>query len=193
MGLGVPSPIGDGSAIMKLHFSPTNDSRLVSVSNSSMKHWDVDTGQLYRVYPGNHCSEFSPDGRTIAMARNDNCVHLIDAESGDLRRRLVDGAHSCTIAWSPDGSKLASTSYDRDRAIISNCKVWDVNTGGILRTIELKGTCCSLSWGRDRVRDRERETAFAMGHHPRLGGESGVLELETGVVKMIVDALATGS
>jgi len=29
--------------------------------------------------------------------------------------------------------------------------------------------------------------AFAMGHHPRLGAVSRVLELEAGVVRMIMD------
>ena len=33
----------------------------------------------------------------------------------------------------------------------------------------------------------QRKMAFAMGHHPRLGGGSQVLELEVGVVRMIVD------
>jgi hypothetical protein len=44
-----------------------------------------------------------------------------------------------------------------------------------------------MSWGRDWVQDTQKAVAFAMGHHPRLGGGSQVLELEVGVVRMIVD------
>ena len=44
-----------------------------------------------------------------------------------------------------------------------------------------------MSWGRDWVQDTQRAMAFAMGHHPRLGGGSQVLDLEVGVVRMILD------
>ena len=45
----------------------------------------------------------------------------------------------------------------------------------------------SVSWGRDWVRDTQRATAVAMGRHPRLGIWSQFLELEVGVVRMILD------
>ena len=48
-------------------------------------------------------------------------------------------------------------------------------------------TICALAWGRDWVRDTQTGVAFAMGHHPRLGAESRVLELDAGVVRMILD------
>ena len=78
------------------------------------------------------------------------------------------------------GSKLATGSRD------GTCNVWDSSTGDLLRTIELGAAICTVSWGRDWVRD-ETCVAFAMGHHPRLGAGSQVLELEVGVVRMILD------
>jgi hypothetical protein len=44
-----------------------------------------------------------------------------------------------------------------------------------------------VAWARDWVLDLGK--AFAMGCHPRLGAGSQVLELEVGVVRMILDRL----
>ena len=150
----------------------------------SVKQWDVDTGQLYKTSAERRFCQFSPDGRTTATASNPDLldVLLLDAESGELRLRMVGHQNWVKyISWWPDGSKLASSSDDH------TCKVWDSSTGALLRTIQLEGHCCSLSWGRDWVQDTQRAMAFAMGHHPRLGGGSRGLELDVGVVRMIVD------
>ena len=63
----------------------------------------------------------------------------------------------------------------------------DSSTGALLRTINVRNPVFCLASGRDWVREEEREMAFAMGHHPLLGAESQVLELEEGVVRMILD------
>ena len=96
-----------------------------------------------------------------------------------MRRR-----EKCGTGWlgSPyDGSKLASSGED------GTCKVWDSSTGELLRSIHIGRSVESVVWGRDWVRDTLGAVAFAMGHHPRLGAESQVLELEAGVVRMILD------
>jgi WD40 repeat protein len=182
--------------VQDLHLSSTNSSRLVSVG-SSVKQWDVNSGQLYKTFAGRYFCQFSPDGRTIATARTPGLryVLLLDAGSGEQRLRLK-GHQSCVnnISWSPDGSKLASRSDE------NTCKLWDSSTGALLRTIQLETPCLCLALGRDWVQDTQRAMAFAMGHHPRLGGgsraahqtrshpaASRVLDLEVGVVRMIVD------
>ena len=38
-----------------------------------------------------------------------------------------------------------------------------------------------------RTPDTQTRVVFAMGHHPRLGERSGVLALDAGVVRMILD------
>ena len=147
-----------------------------------VQQWDVGTGQLCKTFTGRYFCQFSPDGRTIATASNLCDVFLLDAESGELRLCLVGNESSVNdISWSPDGSKLASGSDD------NTCKVWDSSTGALLRTIQLEGPCWFLWWGRDWVQATQRAMAFAMGHHPKLGGGSRVRELELGVVRMIVD------
>ena len=68
-------------------------------------------------------------------------------------------------------------------------QVWDSSTGALLRTIQVGTWVFSVAWARDWVQDTQRRVAFAMGHHPRLGVGSRVLELEVGVVRMILDRL----
>ena len=66
-------------------------------------------------------------------------------------------------------------------------QVWDSSTGTLLRTIDVGRAVLCVKWGRDWVQDTQKAMAFAMGHHPRLGAGSQVLELEAGVVQMILD------
>ena len=142
---------------------------------------------------------FSPDGRSIATY-NRGELRLVDAESGILRLRIGTQAHTpageinpvwinyfvSTACFSMDGSKLASGGRD------GACHVWDSSTGALLRTITVSPhTLLSLAPGGDWVRWARENLgmAFAMGHHPRLGEGSRVLQLEGGVVRMILDRL----
>ena len=184
-------------------FSP-NDKGLLASSGSDQIHvWDVDIGSRLRSITGCQFAVFSPDGRTIATAGKNHCdVCLVDAESGAELVRMVPtlgaldsemrtGGFVNSVSFSLDGSKLASGSKH------GICKVWDSSTGALLQTIPT-GWCGAtpdssgagwsvetVDWGRDWVRDAGE--AFAMGHHPRLGVGSPVLELEAEVVRMILD------
>jgi WD40 repeat protein len=76
---------------------------------------------------------FSPDGRSIAVGEvsgNPEEITLIDPETGDIRARLA-GHHTGVnaIAFSPDGSTLATAGLDR------SIKLWDVATEKNLTTI----------------------------------------------------------
>jgi len=72
------------------------------------------------------------------------------------------------------------------------CHVWDSSTGALLRTITVSpNALLSLASGGDWLRWARENlgVAFAMGPHPRLGAGSKVLQLEGGVVRMILDRL----
>ncbi|KAJ1468225.1 WD40-repeat-containing domain protein, partial [Baffinella frigidus] len=140
-----------------VHFSPTEPRRLASVASDMLlagRQWDVDSGEMIKCvedyefsFLGRDFVEFSPDGSTIATASTTRAgdIHLLDAESGTLRLKIV-GHHDyvISVAWCGDGSKLASISFD------CTCKVWDASTGARLRTIKFGGeTVASLAWGRD--------------------------------------------
>ena len=164
-----------------VQFSPANNSILATVSNTTITLWDVDSGEKTIRFAGTDFAVFSPDGRTIATGASD--VHLLDAETGELRLRLHGHQDSVSsVSFSVDGgSKLASVSWD------GACKVWDSSTGALISTIEVNAGISSVSWGRDWVRNTKGAMAFAMGHRPRLGERSEVLALDAGVVRMILD------
>ena len=176
-----PTGLDTGSWVQ---FSPTQNHILATIAHDEhcIHLWDVLTGERIISMQGCDFAMFSPYGRTIATWSSLREVHLFDAESGALRLRLAgqtDGVHSS--AFSPDGSQLALCSYD------GACRVWDSSTGALVHTFKIYKEASSVAWGRDWVRDTRRGAAFAMGHHPRLGAESQVLELEAGVVRMILD------
>jgi RNA polymerase sigma factor (sigma-70 family) len=66
-------------------------------------------------------SQFSPDGRTLAVATNDKAIALFDTASGRERLRLggVD-AETFAFAFTPDGSRLLTGHAD------GTILVWDV-------------------------------------------------------------------
>ena len=127
---------------------------------------------------------FSGDGRSIATtSRNRDRVQLVDIESGELLRSMVEHESCvCSAVFSVELPLLLASGYGPD----GSCKVWDSSTGALLFSLNAGSPVISLTSGRDWVRD-EKCVAFAMGHTPRLGAGSRVLALEVGVVRMILD------
>ncbi len=78
---------------------------------------------------------FTPDGRTLATAGNDNSVVLRDLATGKERKALgrFEGLPTCA-AFSPDGNRLAAACGLSARP---EAKVWDVETGNELATLDV--------------------------------------------------------
>ena len=193
-------PADRSGDLTSLNFSPTENCILATCGKYSIDYvpeyhriqiWDVDSGAKLRSIEGGVFAVFSPDGRTIATAGGSQFrdVILLDAKwrscsvQFDVTKFSLQGHTKtlCCASWSLDGSKLASGSRD------GTCKVWDSSTGALLRTIRAQYPVLSVVWARDWVQDTQSAMAFAMGHHPRLGVGSQLLELEVGVVRMILD------
>ena len=57
---------------------------------------------------------WSPDGKRLASAGDDQTVRVWDAANGHLFSTYTGHSHSVrAIAWSPDGKQIASGSWDK--------------------------------------------------------------------------------
>ena len=115
--------------------------------DGTVKLWDVANGrELRTIAEGGHTGKisnvkFSPDGKWLAWSTCDTvgdvtghgpaAVKLCDVATG--QQRLTLRGHTqyiWSVAFSPDGTRLATTSMDR------TVRVWDVATGQPIRTFE---------------------------------------------------------
>src|SRR5262249_22137198 len=101
---------------------------------TEIKVWDVGTGkEVYRLTapsekPYYLCPAFSPDGKLLAWSDRGGAVHLADAATGRLLRKVAPGEGPTQFAFTPDGKGLVTLDY------IDNLLVtWDAATGKELR------------------------------------------------------------
>ncbi|ARV57431.1 hypothetical protein BZZ01_01210 [Nostocales cyanobacterium HT-58-2] len=71
---------------------------------------------------------FSPDGKTIATASDDNTVRLWNLNGQLLKTLLGHSSYVLSVAFSPDGKTIASGSYDK------TVRLWNLN-GQLLKTL----------------------------------------------------------
>jgi WD40 repeat protein len=101
-----------------LAFSP-NGSLLASgsgIESGSLKVWKVQNGTALWSLPPNDAAvsavAFSPNGKTIAGGGGLSGIRLWDTQTGRLQQELDHGAWARSIAFSPDGSWLATPNGD---------------------------------------------------------------------------------
>jgi WD40 repeat protein len=115
----------------------------------SLQLWDVATGQSALSLEGAaadvYSVAFSPDGRWLAAAVLDpdsdwvapGKIRVWDAATGQRVYDLRGSQGICfySIAWTPDGKRLASTGRTNGRAKDPGVVIWDMGTGQEVATL----------------------------------------------------------
>lgn len=127
----------------RIKFTPDGRS-LIGGARKQINVWDVTTGQQKQVlkgHPRQVCFlAISLDGRRIAAGSyNSGIVTIWDANSGAMIQSFTLGGTEC-IALSPDGKMLAIGGSTR---VI---KLFDVQSGKLLKTLGHKGTVTSVAF-----------------------------------------------
>jgi WD40 repeat protein/serine/threonine protein kinase len=118
-----------------LAFIPTHKGRkLAALNNAGLTIWRPGTDKSLASFPMNgHTLAWSPDGKTIAVALNDDVdIRILDSETGKTFLTLPGHKIERIIrtSWSPDGKLFATV--DEGKTI----RLWESATGKSLHTFK---------------------------------------------------------
>ncbi len=97
-----------------------------SGASATIKKWHVDPTKSQISFRGHNVPLFSPDGRLIATSVGAVPTIYDSATAEQVRQFAGHSGGVSRLAISPDGQRLASTSFDR------SVKVWDIASGAEL-------------------------------------------------------------
>jgi WD40 repeat protein/transcriptional regulator with XRE-family HTH domain len=130
--------VGHAEDVFHVEFSPKG-SRIATISpDGTARIWDALTGkELLRLDQGSdavpYWVAFRPDGLRIAVANtrgsNEGWVSVWDVVTGEMLFSLPDqNAFVDSVAFSPDGARMVTTSDDQ------TVRIWDANSGELRQT-----------------------------------------------------------
>lgn len=145
---------GHASDVYDGAVSPDGTRVLTGSADNTARLWDANTGNLIQVFEGHTAGvlsvEFSPDGKTLITASADGTARLWQEGTVQEIRRVVGQNPSCKpmknlptscglsgAAMSPDSRTLLTAAAD------NTIKLWDVETGAELRTLEFPPLACA--------------------------------------------------
>ena len=133
-----------------LAFSP-DGTTLTLTGRNAVRLWDVASGDFVTTHSAPALDDGtevlsvaqSPDGATLAIGSR-STLRLWDIDQGRERATLVGHTgRISSLAFSSDGARLASGSYDR------TARVWDAATGGVAATFDLSAPVKAVAFSPD--------------------------------------------
>jgi WD40 repeat protein len=143
------SPDGRLLAGSKHNDRPSAATLAETAASERVRIWDVHDGSLLRELNAHNgitnSLAFSPDGKLLVTAHEDNTAQLWEIPSGNRKATLKGHVHPVMgVAFSPDGKTLATGGGD------SKVKLWNTATEQELATLEpLPGGCMTLRFSPD--------------------------------------------
>ena len=139
--------------------------RLASAGDGTKVYvWDAATGQTITIYEGHSgllpnvfAMDWSPDGTRIASACSsigiDKTIPIWDAATGqklfhyDSGHGFLPNFSVLALAWSPDGTRIASTCTDK------TIRIWNATNGNHISSLKVRSEwVSSLAWSPDSKR-----------------------------------------
>ena len=121
------------SIVTGLAFSPDGQLLASSSIDSTIKIWNLDTGECLKIFTGKQqwiwAVAFSPDGQTVASGGEDNTITLWNIHTDESRSLAGHHFWIWSLAFHPYKNILASASYD------CSIRLWDTDTGECLNTL----------------------------------------------------------
>jgi WD40 repeat protein/DNA-binding SARP family transcriptional activator len=114
-------------------FSPDGSRLAAGAGNGQAIVWDPRNGRRLVVLPsavhgvGAATLRFSPDGTMLAADNEIGDIWIWNVGSRRVLRTIRTSYSPCGIAWSPDGTRLATGDCGTHRS--SSARIWDVATG----------------------------------------------------------------
>ncbi len=127
---------GHTGRVYAIAFLP--DSLVTGGEDQLIRLWDLNSGECLRIFTGHDSHIFDvaclsrPDQAALIASggSTDQTIRLWNAQTGDCLSTLTGHQAAIqTLAFSPDGSLLASGSADQ------TIRLWDVNSGSLVKTL----------------------------------------------------------
>ena len=147
-------------------------------SEADIRVWDVEKGEQVGTLKGHSgvvgTVVYSPDGKTLASG-GDTTVRLWDVDTGEVRKILRGHQNSVeSVAFSADGKTLASGGFDDD------ARVWDVETGKLLATLECDNPVLSVALTADGKSVATASARWGNGFYSPAPAEVRIWDVATG-------------